>query len=115
MAGQVLILQEYLSKVRPLLLQLKGQDNEGLLMTIGESMQIKDAVQEFLLELQKKYPFLKSFRQVRNSVIYHWVKEKNLREAQYLAGHGSIHSTQRYKQANLDDLQLQLDLYHPLR
>jgi integrase/recombinase XerD len=98
-----------------LLLKLKGIENEKLIMTIGESAEIKDAVQELLCELRKKYPFLKNFKQIRNSVIYHWVEEKNIREAQYFAGHGSIHSTQRYKQANLDDLQKQLDLFHPLK
>lgn len=114
-AGQITILQEYLSKVRPLLLKLKGIENESLIMTIGESSLIKDSVRELLNELQRKYPFLKSFRQIRNSVIYHWTEEKNIREAQYFAGHGSIYSTQRYKQANLDDLQKQLDLFHPLK
>jgi integrase/recombinase XerD len=114
-APQVLQLHEYLTTIRPELLRLKGQDSDKLFITIGDSSLMKDALRELLNELQRKYKFLKSFTQIRSSVIYHWVKEKNLRETQYLAGHASIHSTQRYKQVSLDDLQLQLDLFHPLR
>lgn len=114
-ASQVLQLQEYLTQVRKQLLKLKGQDSDKLFTTIGDSQQMKDAIRELLNELQRKYPFLKSFTQIRTTVIYFWVKEKNIREAQYLAGHASVHSTQRYKQVSLDDLQLQLDLFHPLK
>lgn len=114
-ASQVLQLQEYLAQVRKQLLKLKGQSSDKLFITIGDSQQMKDALRELLNELQRKYPFLISFTQIRSTVIYFWVKEKNIRETQYLAGHASIHSTQRYKQVSLDDLQLQLDLFHPLK
>jgi len=114
-ASQVLQLQEYLTQIRKQLLKQKGQASDKLFTTIGDSQQMKDALRELLNELQRKYPFLISFMQIRTTVIYFWVKEKNIRETQYLAGHASIHSTQRYKQVSLDDLQLQLDLFHPLR
>ena len=114
-AVQVLQLQEYIKHVRPQLLKIKGQSSDKLFITIGAMPFMKDALRELLNELQRKYTFLKSFQQLRNSTIYYWVKEKNLREAQYLAGHASIHSTQRYKQVNPEDLQLQLDLFHPLK
>ena len=114
-ASQVLQLQEYVIQIRKQLLKLKGQASDKLFVTIGDSQQMKDALKELLNELQRKYPFLISFTQIRTTVIYYWVKEKNIRETQYLAGHASIHSTQRYKQVSLDDLQLQLDLFHPLK
>ena len=114
-ASQVLELQEYLTQVRKQLLKQKGQASDKLFVTIGASQQMKDALKELLNELQRKYPFLVSFTQIRSTVIYYWVKEKNIRVTQYLAGHASIHSTQRYKQVSLDDLQLQLDLFHPLK
>jgi integrase/recombinase XerD len=114
-ASQVLQMQEYLVQIRPELLKIKGQPSDKLFITIGGSLQMKDALRELLNELQRKYPFLRSFTQLRSTVIYFWVKEKNIRETQYLAGHASIHSTQRYKQVSLDDLQLQLDLFHPLK
>ena len=51
-------------------------------------------------ELSSEHDFLRSFIQVRNSFISHWLQEKNIREVQYLAGHGSIKSTQLYAQVN---------------
>ena len=76
---------------------------------------MKEIIKDYLNELKPKYPYLKNFMQLRVSVISGWVKEKPLREVQYLAGHGSIYSTQRYVQASLDELQAQLNLYHPLK
>ena len=114
-ASQVLGLQEYLTQIRKQLLKQKGQDSDKLFITIGDSDHMRDALKELLNELQRKYLFLISFTQIRTTVIYFWVKEKNIRETQYLAGHASILSTQRYKQVSLDDLQLQLDLFHPLK
>ena len=114
-ANQILPLQEYLTEIRPELLKLKKQQSDKLLITIGESHSMKEMARELLNELQKKYDYLKSFIQVRNSVISNWLTENNIREVQYLAGHGSIKSTQRYKQVNLQELTEQLNKYHPLK
>jgi integrase/recombinase XerD len=58
---------------------------------------------------------MKHFVQIRSSVISQWIKEKNIREVQYMAGHNNIISTQRYVRANLDELKEQLGNYHPLK
>ncbi len=47
---------------------------------------------------------MKHFVKVRSSVISLWIKEKNIREVQHIAGHNNIISTQRYVRANLDEL-----------
>jgi site-specific recombinase XerD len=114
-AHQILLFQEYLLEVRPKLLELKKKHSDKLLITIGETNKIKEAVRELLNELQAKYPELQSFLHVRLSLITHWVDEKNIREAQYMAGHNSIISTQRYLKVNLQDLQEQLRKFHPLK
>lgn len=112
---QILLFQEYLQEVRPKLLELKKKESDKLLVTIGESDTIVEMTRELLNELQAKYPELKSFQHVRMSLITHWVDEKNIREAQYMAGHNSIISTQRYLKVNLQDLKEQLRKYHPLK
>jgi site-specific recombinase XerD len=114
-AHQILLFQEYLQEVRSKLLELKKKQSDKLLITIGETDKIKEAARELLNELQAKYPELKSFLHVRLSLITHWVDEKNIREAQYMAGHNSIISTQRYLKVNLQDLQEQLRKFHPLK
>ena len=114
-ANQILPLQEYINEIRPELLKMKGQGSEKLFITIGTSQHIKDSMRELLRELKEKHKYLNSFTQIRISVISHWVKEKNIREAQYMAGHSSIYSTQRYILANLDELKDELALFHPLQ
>jgi integrase/recombinase XerD len=114
-ANQILPLQEYMTETRPKLLELKNQPSEKLFVTIGTSQHIKDSMRELLRELKKEHQFLISFTQIRISAISQWVKEKNIREVQYMAGHASIYSTQRYIRANLDDLKDELSLFHPLQ
>jgi integrase/recombinase XerD len=95
--------------------QTKNYKTEKLFFTIGTSQHIKDSMRELLRELRKEHKYLTSFTQIRMSVISQWIKEKNLREVQYMAGHASIYSTQRYVRANLDELKDELSNYHPLQ
>ena len=114
-ANQILPLQEYINEVRPELLKLKKQKSDKLFITIGESSHLKEAIRELLRVLRKQNPFMKHFVQIRSSVISLWIKEKNIREVQYMAGHNNIISTQRYVRANLDELKEQLVKFHPLK
>jgi integrase/recombinase XerD len=59
-------------------------------------------------------PRLKSMAQIRASVITNWLQHYNLRETQYMAGHKYVSSTERYRTDNLEDLQKELEKYHPL-
>lgn len=60
-------------------------------------------------------PRLKSMAQIRSSAITAWLKHYNLREVQYMAGHRFVSSTERYRTDNLEDLQKELEKYHPLK
>lgn len=114
-ANQILPLQEYITQIRPQLLKLKPSKSDKLLVTTGDSDHLKEATRELLTALRKQHPYFKNFKQVRSSVISLWIKEKNIREVQYMAGHNSIMSTQRYVRANLDELKGQLAMFHPLK
>lgn len=114
-AHQVLLFQQYLQEVRPQLLEKKGRGNDRLLVTTGSSDSVVDVACEFLKELQGKHPHLRSFQHIRNSLITQWVDQYNIRQVQYMAGHNSIITTQRYLKVNLQGLQNQLKKYHPLK
>ncbi len=114
-ADQILPLQEYMNTVRPELVKMTLNPTERLFITLGTSTKIKDVAREFLRELKKKHPQLKSFIQIRTSVITHWLKEKNIRQVQYLAGHGHIISTEPYKKVTLKNLHEALNKYHPMK
>jgi integrase/recombinase XerD len=60
-------------------------------------------------------PRLKNIAQIRASVITHPLNHYNLREVQYVTGHKHISSTERYRTDNLEDLQKELEKYHPLK
>lgn len=64
--------------------------------------------------LRKQSEKIKDAQQIRSSVIINWLKQYNIRQVQYMAGHRHISSTEKYKQEDLQDLQKQVDLYHPL-
>lgn len=114
-AGQVLLLQHYISTSRKEIIKQSQNPTDRLFMTLGSSASMKDSLRELANALKKKYTELKHYRQIRNSVISEWLKKYPIREVQYMAGHNSITSTERYKQANVQDLQLALNLFHPLK
>lgn len=53
-------------------------------------------------------------KQVRASVITHWLKKYNIREVQYMAGHRYISSTERYLQDDLENLHDLIENLHPI-
>ncbi len=55
-----------------------------------------------------------NFKQVRTSVITHWLRQYNLRQVQYMAGHRYVSSTEAYLVNQIDDLQADIDKFHPL-
>jgi len=115
-AHQVLAMQEYISTVRPQLLkQSDFEKGDRLFFTYANGQTVNEALKKLLHIIQKKHPELKSLQQIRSSVLATWIKEKPIREAQYLAGHTHIKSTQRYRDVNMQDLQASLNEYHPLK
>jgi site-specific recombinase XerD len=55
-----------------------------------------------------------NFQQVRNSVITHWLRQHNLRQVQYMAGHKYVSSTEAFKVNNIEELQEDINKFHPL-
>ena len=69
---------------------------------------IKKMINRYELRLNK-------MAQIRASVITNWLQHYNLREVQYMAGHKYVSSTERYRTDNLENLQKELEKYHPLK
>ena len=65
-------------------------------------------------ELKAQNPKLIKLQHIRKSVIVNWLKQYNLREVQYKAGHRYIHSTEMYLINDIDDLQAEINKYHPI-
>ena len=65
-------------------------------------------------ELKNQNPKFINIQQIRLSVIVGWLKKYNLRETQYKAGHKSIKSTELYLINDVDDLQKEIESFHPI-
>lgn len=106
---QVLPLHEYLLTERKSL----NEEIEG--NYLFHAKRLKRGLPRIKEMICRYEPRLKSLLQIRSSVITNWLKHYNLRETQYMAGHRYVSSTERYRTDNLEDLQKELDKYHPLR
>jgi integrase/recombinase XerD len=126
---QMLDLQEYISITRPAILKGEGiykigrkpdsinkeEAQNQLFISMHGSGIIKNSFLHLLYALRRTNPKLTNAQQIRQSVITIWLKTKDLRTTQYMAGHRYVSSTERYQVNQLDDLQDALNLFHPLR
>ncbi|MBI9065000.1 MAG: site-specific integrase [Marinilabiliaceae bacterium] len=106
---QILPLHEYILTERAELLK----DIEG--NRLFPTKKLKRGMAEIKNRINRYEPRLKSLTQIRASVITNWLNHYNLREVQYMAGHKYVSSTERYRTDNLEDLQKELEKYHPLK
>jgi len=108
---QILDVYEYEIKIRPKLLQ---QETQQLFVSMEGNEQLKNSLHHLFRKIRKIHPEILSPKQIRTSIITHWLKNFNLRQVQYFAGHKYVSSTERYQLNNLDKLQSRLEKYHPL-
>lgn len=112
---QILQIQNYLTQIRPVLLILTGKKSEKLFVSAGDGMELKNTHFNLLKKAKKMNPKIKTPKQIRSSVIVHWLKTHNIRQVQYMSGHRYVSSTERYKTNHLDSLQEMIDELHPLK
>lgn len=112
-AQQILDLMEYSLTIRREILQSSRKKSELLIVSGGSSHLIINTMNGLTKQLRKQNPKVSSVKQIRASVITHWLKIYNLRETQYKAGHRYVSSTEAYQINDLDDLQEDINKYHP--
>jgi len=110
-AFQVLDMQQYLLTVRT---KLTREQEGQLFLSMEGKRELKNSLFHLFRALKQTSPEIKNAGQVRQSVIVYWLSHHNLRQAQYMAGHKYVSSTERYRQNNIDDLQKEIERLHPL-
>ncbi|NJM15475.1 MAG: tyrosine-type recombinase/integrase [Bacteroidales bacterium] len=127
-SSQILELHEYLTETWPKILAEiaeprparkpnkidKTKLESQLFISINGSENIKNSLLHMFIAIRKTNPAIQSPKQIRASVITNWLKDHNLRQVQYMAGHKYVSSTERYQANNLDSLRDKLEKYHPL-
>jgi integrase/recombinase XerD len=128
-AIQMVDLIEYLRQIRPKILAGKYLNESGrkpisrnrvkrtnqVILSLKGSPHLKNTLHHLFIDLKKNNIKVKSGRQLRQSIIAHWLTKYNLRKVQYLAGHRYVSSTEWYKGNNLEALKREVDIYHPLK
>ena len=111
-AWQLMELIEYINEIRPQLIKrVKKTIDYSQLFPYGEQFNL---LIDLLKKLKKYNQKVTSIKQIRASVITHWLKQHNLRKVQYLVGHRHISSTERYVQDDLETLHDIVDNFHPM-
>lgn len=118
-SSQIMELMEYQFTTRKELLEYQAQDQTKRLFLptptsskqmASETLHIWKRLSE---EVRAKNKEFINFKQVRTSVITHWLKQYNLREVQYMAGHRYVSSTEGYLVNHTEDLQKDIDQFYP--
>ena len=122
---QVMELMEYGLTTRKELLKLSDKQSDLYFLQVPsagkraviETLKTADCIniwKRLSEEIRAEHKKFINFRQVRASVITHWLKSYNLRQVQYMAGHRYISSTESYLANQMEDLQADIDQYHPI-
>jgi site-specific recombinase XerD len=112
-ATQILDLMEYTLQTRNELLQLTKKESEQLILSTGKGQNTHNLLTSLMKKLKALNSSVNSIKQIRTSVITHWLKNHNLREVQFMVGHRYVSSTEAYLINDLDDLQEDVSKYHP--
>lgn len=120
-SSQIMDFMEYLYTTRTELLKYQLQETKQLFLSTPASGKTKvkevgilNIFKRLTEDLRNHNPKFINFLQVRASVITHWLKQYNLREVQYKAGHKHIISTENYLINDIDDLQKEIESFHPI-
>ena len=113
-AHQVLDLMEYSLQIRPQLLANHTSETNLFLLNSQGGDRFYLVVHHLIKQLKKVHPHIESAKQIRTSVLTHWLKHYNLREVQYMAGHRYVSSTEAYLINDLEDLQEDISKFHPI-
>lgn len=121
---QVMDMYDYVLNIRQELLKepMKGPAKASLpqletkklfIGSGGNSSSFGNYISQLMKALKAKYPDLQNAKQIRASVIVKWLRMYNLREAQVLAGHKFISTTEGYRQNDMEGLKEEVNEFHP--
>lgn len=117
---QVMDLMEYQLQIRPEIMSHHQQATSIYFLSMPSGMDTKVKsynlyIWQFIKnDLRKLQPSFSNFQQLRASVIVHWLSQYNIRVVQQMAGHSSVASTERYLAYKVEDLQEDIDKFHPM-
>jgi len=89
-------------------------ETNAIIPNLNQLEKLSKTLKEITLKPSINITQFKNFRQLRASKITHWIKLYGLRKAQHLAGHKNIQGTENYLVNDVENLQNDLNNFHPL-
>jgi site-specific recombinase XerD len=111
---QVLEMYDYILQTRNEIMSKSGENSEKLFVSIKNGSDLHNYMTRLMVRLRKQNKLVLNAKQIRASVIMKWLKQYNLRQVQYLAGHRYISSTEGYQQNEMEGLTEEVNKFHPL-
>jgi site-specific recombinase XerD len=116
-ASQIGALMHYIHTIRP---QFLHHESDTLFLPYSKdasnekaSIKMSGIIYYLTQQIKQLDNHFINFKQIRASVITHWLTTQGLRKAQYLAGHRYISSTEKYVANNLEGLITDITKYNP--
>ena len=110
---QIMDLLDYLHHIRPEYVKPGKLQTDQLLVTTKSRPVGNGFLHCLLQELKALHPQITTANQIRTCIITHWLKQYNLRQVQYMAGHRYVSSTEAYQINDMEDLKTDIDKFHP--
>ena len=111
---QVLEMYEYILQTRKKILEKSTEKTDRLFVSIESGSDLTNYMTRLMVRLRKQNKLVVNAKQIRASVIVKWLKQYNLRQVQYLAGHRYISSTEAYRINEMEGLTEEVNKFHPL-
>jgi len=111
--SQIMEMIEYITKAR-IYLSKRSNATDHEQLFYGSLHLVHSITGRIIKALRNHNRGVKSYSQIRSSVIVNWLSKNNLRQVQYMAGHRYISSTERYLQDDLENLHEIINNFHPI-
>jgi integrase/recombinase XerD len=111
---QVFDMLDYINETRKAILHYSPRETGKMFIGFNNDESFNSIIGSITLRLKTTNARVKNMKQVRASVITHWLKLYNLRKVQYMAGHRYISSTEKYLVNDIEDLQDDIKKFHPM-
>jgi integrase/recombinase XerD len=95
-------------------MEITEKEADKLFISTGNANTLRGSIDKLIRNLRKDYKYFINAQQIRQSRLSIWVKQYDVRQAQYMSGHKYVSSTERYQSTNLEDLQKELQKHHPI-
>ncbi len=111
---QVMDMMEYLATTRNEIVEITGKQTKQLFTSTGGGEKLQNTIVYLIQRLRTINVKVTSLKQLRASVIVHWLRIHNLRQVQYMAGHRYVSSTEVFLANEMDGMIEDIEKYHPM-